>query len=327
MIGTSTTLTFAICSRFILYLLLSTRLSNPTHQSGNSDAAGHGNFFGEQYTMVMADRAKDLFHSVGLDLVARPFGIGGATSAPEIAGCAKEIFGTDVDLITWDFSMTDGRWYWRKFLLFFVCLFCLVTLRGEGIPCCHCSNWRHSQNDMIIPAGMEMFAHRVMMLPNHPVLLVLQPGTEPKRREIVDHLTNQGMGVLRQDEKYVIDRQLQFPDSRFRNEHELAAMPDAVRWFKCGFGIVRCKPSTTVFSSTPPFSLTTRLFFGFDSCRKWAPVVMITNSLKMAPVMTVRIGRIGIMDGTCNWQNLLRTTYNEQRANAWTKQEMAQLSR
>ena len=87
--------------------------NNHAH-SGNSDAAGHGNFFGEQYTMVMADRAKDLFHSVGLDLVARPFGIGGATSAPEIAGCAKEIFGTDVDLITWDFAMTDGRWYWRE---------------------------------------------------------------------------------------------------------------------------------------------------------------------------------------------------------------------
>ena len=64
--------------------------------------------------MVMADRAKDLFHSVGLDLVARPFGISGATSAPEIAGCAKEIFGTDVDLITWDFAMTDGRWHWRE---------------------------------------------------------------------------------------------------------------------------------------------------------------------------------------------------------------------
>ena len=85
---------------------------------------------------------------------------------------------------------------------------------------------------------MEMFAHRVMMLPNHPVLLVLQPGTEPKRMNIVDHLIQQGMGVLRQEEKYVIDRQLQFPDSRFRNEEELAAMPEHVRWFKCGFGIV-----------------------------------------------------------------------------------------
>ena len=147
--------------------------------------------------MVMHDRARDLFQSVGLDLVVRPYGIGGATSAPEIAGCANEIFGTDVDMITWDFAMTDGRWYWR----------------------------------------MEFFAHRVAIMQNHPVLLVLQPGTEDKRRAIVDHLTEQGMGVLRQDEKYVIDRQLQFPDSRFRSEDELAAMPENVRWFRCGYGI------------------------------------------------------------------------------------------
>ena len=42
--------------------------------------------------MVLQNRARDLFHSVGLDLVARPFGMGGTTSAPEIAGCVKEIF-------------------------------------------------------------------------------------------------------------------------------------------------------------------------------------------------------------------------------------------
>ena len=178
----------------------------------------------------MADRAKDLFHSVGLDMVARPFGIGGATSAPEIAGCAKEIFGTDVDLITWDFAMTDGRWYWREFYFMIVCCWISVAV-GE-------MNDRLNDSLCFILPGMEMFAHRVMMLPNHPVLLVLQPGTEPKRISIVDHLTDQGMGVLRQEEKYVIDRQLQFPDSRFRSEKELAAMPEHVRWYKCGFGVV-----------------------------------------------------------------------------------------
>ena len=147
--------------------------------------------------MVMWDRARDLFQSVGLDLVARPFGMGAATSAPEIAGCAKEIFGTDVDLITWDFAMTDARWYWR----------------------------------------LEFFAHRVAMLPNHPALLILQPGTEVKRKEMAEYLTFQGLSVLRQDEKYVIDRQLTFPDSRFRSAKELAAMPENVRYFRCGYGI------------------------------------------------------------------------------------------
>ena len=38
--------------------------------AGNAAAAGHGNFFDEQYTMVLQDRIWDLFHSVGLDFVA-----------------------------------------------------------------------------------------------------------------------------------------------------------------------------------------------------------------------------------------------------------------
>jgi hypothetical protein len=61
--------------------------------SGNQDAAGHGNFFEEQYTMVMKRQAAELFSSIGLNFVARPFGMGGATSAPELAGCAEEIYG------------------------------------------------------------------------------------------------------------------------------------------------------------------------------------------------------------------------------------------
>lgn len=167
-----------------------------TRRSGNDAAAGHGNFFDEQYTMVLQDRARDLFHSVGLDLVARPFGMGGTTSAPEIAGCLKEIYGTDVDLITWDYAMTDGRNYWR----------------------------------------MEFFAHRVEILQNHPTLLVLNSGTEPQRRELVDHLTNQGMSVLRQDAKYMVEKSLLFPDTRFREPEELEAMPEHVRHFRCGYG-------------------------------------------------------------------------------------------
>ena len=165
--------------------------------SGNDAAAGHGNFFDEQYTIVMQNRARDLFRSVGLDLVARPYGMGGATSAPEIAGCLEMIYGSDVDLITWDFSMTDGRFFWR----------------------------------------MEFFAHRVMMLKNHPPLLVLNAGTEPVRKQMVEHLTEQGMAALRQDDHYVISKQLEFPDSKGASDEELELMPEYVRYFRCAYGI------------------------------------------------------------------------------------------
>jgi hypothetical protein len=100
-------------------------------------------------------------------------------------------------MITWDFAMTDGRYHWR----------------------------------------MEFFAHRVHMLDNHPVLLVLQPGTEPARRKTATFLTDQGMAVLRQDDHYVMDQMLKFPDSRDKSEQELTDMPEHVRFLRCGYGI------------------------------------------------------------------------------------------
>mmetsp|Transcript_17977 Transcript_17977/g.33994 ORF Transcript_17977/g.33994 Transcript_17977/m.33994 type:complete len:620 (-) Transcript_17977:170-2029(-) len=165
--------------------------------AGNDDAAGHGNFFNEQYTMVLQDRAKDMFDQIGLRLITRPFARSGATSAPELAACAKEIYGTDIDIITWDFGMTDGRTHWR----------------------------------------IEFFAHRVHILPNHPVFLVLQAGTDPARKELVEHLTDQGMTTLRQDEAYLVGRTLMFPDSKGKSDHELAQMTEYTRYFRCGYGI------------------------------------------------------------------------------------------
>lgn len=147
--------------------------------------------------MVLKDRAADLFESVGLNFVARPYAMGGSTSAPETAGCLKEIFGTDVDIITWDYAMTDGRWYWR----------------------------------------MEFFGHRVMMLPNHPTMLVLQAGTELVRKDMVDHLTRQGMAALRQDEVTVIQRKLKAPDCRGKTEEEVLEYPEHLQYFRCGYGI------------------------------------------------------------------------------------------
>lgn len=145
--------------------------------------------------MVMKDRATDLFESVGLDLVARPYATNKATSAPEIAACAEEIFGTDADLITWDFAMTDGRWYWR----------------------------------------MEFFAHRINRLPNHPAMLVLNAGIDPERESLVRYVTGQGLTAMRQDDRYLMGRQIAFPDSRYRTEEELKQMPDHVRNYRCSF--------------------------------------------------------------------------------------------
>ena len=101
-----------------------------------------------------------------------------------------------MDIITWDFGMTDGRTHWR----------------------------------------IEFFAHRVHILPNHPVLLVLQAGTDPARKELVEHLTQEGLTALRQDEEYLVRKQLEFPDCRTATADEIAAMTEHVQYYRCGYG-------------------------------------------------------------------------------------------
>ena len=167
----------------------------PYHNSGDSGAAGHGNFFSEQYTLILQEKAAGLFASVGLNFVARPFAMHSSTSAPEVAACVKEIFGTDVDIFAWDFAMTDGRWHWR----------------------------------------LEFFGHRVMLLPNHPTMLVLRAELDSERKSTVEHLVAEGMGAMRLDEAYMSSVKAKFPDSHYHSNVE--SLPDHVRYFRCGHTI------------------------------------------------------------------------------------------
>lgn len=75
---------------------------------GHSAAAAHGDFFNQSYTAVMEQQAKAVFGAVGIDLEGRNYAVGGSNSGPEIAFCSQEMFGFDIDVISWDFGMTDG---------------------------------------------------------------------------------------------------------------------------------------------------------------------------------------------------------------------------
>jgi len=83
---------------------------------GHSSSAGHGNFFHESYTAVMERSAKGVFEAVGLELEARNYAMGGTSSALEVAMCSREIYGMDIDALSWDFGMTDGNAMWKQTL-------------------------------------------------------------------------------------------------------------------------------------------------------------------------------------------------------------------
>jgi hypothetical protein len=76
--------------------------------SGNSVAAGHGNLLNESYTAVLERAVAPLFAALGMSFVGRNYGVSAASSGPNIALCMEAKFGTDVDLLLWDFRLTGA---------------------------------------------------------------------------------------------------------------------------------------------------------------------------------------------------------------------------
>lgn len=71
---------------------------------GHSSAAGHGNFYDESYTAVLEKNVQVVFDAVGMQFKGKNYAMGGSDSAPEAAWCNEEIFGTDLDVLVWDYG-------------------------------------------------------------------------------------------------------------------------------------------------------------------------------------------------------------------------------
>jgi len=75
--------------------------------AGDGAAAGHGNLFSQSYTAVMESTAKDAFRKLNINFVAKNYGMGGYVSAPELAMCMESVYGTDIDILMWDFGLME----------------------------------------------------------------------------------------------------------------------------------------------------------------------------------------------------------------------------
>jgi hypothetical protein len=75
---------------------------------GHSAAAGHGNLFEQTYGYVLEESAKPIFKALGIDFYGKNYAMGGMKSAPASALCMSELFGPDLDILSWDYGMTDG---------------------------------------------------------------------------------------------------------------------------------------------------------------------------------------------------------------------------
>jgi len=76
---------------------------------GHSNAAGHGNMFSEAYTAVFGNDVRPIWEAIGIEMIDRNYAMGAMAATPAMSTCTKEVFGTDVDFLAWNYGMTDGK--------------------------------------------------------------------------------------------------------------------------------------------------------------------------------------------------------------------------
>ncbi|GKZ01025.1 hypothetical protein MPSEU_001053900 [Mayamaea pseudoterrestris] len=162
---------------------------------GHSAAAGHGNYFNESYTARLEQLLAPVFASMGMRFVGRNYAMGGTSSGLEIGACVDQIFGLDIDMLSWDYGMTDG------------------------------SNFGIFEN---------YFAHAAIH-PNRPGMVALNAvGRRGQARlDVMQHLEEHGMPVLYLNEETVNQVGDLLPDSFGKTEEELQAMGPLSRNMKC----------------------------------------------------------------------------------------------
>ena len=194
----------------LLQVLDPTKENNSTSKfvwatGGHSSTAGHGNFFDESYTAVLEKTVKPLFTAVGIQFEARNYAMGGTEAAPEAAWCMEEIFGTDdLDLVVWDYGMTDGR-------------------------------------DM---NKMRLYCYRVGMNVNRPACVGFHFGGRPEkmRQRVLAELEDRGMTTFFAPEAQLKAADDAVPDSAGKTKEEVEKMPPFVRNYKCGNQIEAGEP-------------------------------------------------------------------------------------
>lgn len=75
--------------------------------AGDSSAAAHGNMYSQSYTNILEEMIKPAFDSVGISFIARNHAMAGIGSAPELSLCMESVYGTDVDMLMWDFGRAE----------------------------------------------------------------------------------------------------------------------------------------------------------------------------------------------------------------------------
>ena len=84
--------------------------------AGDQRASGKGNLPIDSYTDILQDTTKDAFAAVGLTLQTKNRAFDGYGSGPALGLCMETVYGSDIDILSWDFQTTDGTRQYRAAL-------------------------------------------------------------------------------------------------------------------------------------------------------------------------------------------------------------------
>jgi len=161
--------------------------------AGHSAAAAHGNLFNQSYSAMIEDTVKDAFSSVNVNFHAYNNAMGGMNSNPELALCIESVIGPTVDILSWDFGMTDG-----------------------------------SKEQQVF--GITFWGHRAALHPTRPLLFGFPGGRSNRITEFLGLEGKANMSSFSFDpKKFQVDT---FPDSTAKNS-SIDSIPPALKYYIC----------------------------------------------------------------------------------------------
>ena len=137
-----------------------------------------------------------MIDSLGMELEVRNRAMGATKSFPEISFCAESIFGNDVDLLTWEYGMTDGNgqaWVYR-------------------------------------PA---MYFARAALLDSFPVMMSTDPMSSKIHDDLVNEYEEHGLSIFNMDQQSFKALVEGFPDMFGMSQERINSLPPYVRYFRC----------------------------------------------------------------------------------------------
>lgn len=183
---------------------------------GDSSAAGHGNTYSQSYTAILEKTVTEAFAAAGVQFVATNHA-GDVWSGMEVAFCLESIVGKDVDILSWDFSLSDPE------------DFSNLLSPGQGID----------------PGLFGERAGRVMN--SMPFLFFLRILSDMGSLERIRRLESRGVGTATLDDDALRELILIFPN---QNSKWVPKSPPSIDKFNCG-GIIegkkRCDDPTMLY--------------------------------------------------------------------------------